>query len=92
MRGTLSVVAVRFVVFRIIPADAGNTISESMNRTPRKDHPRGCGEHNEFVQLNVKGKGSSPRMRGIHGAVCSQSSKLRIIPADAGNTPPLLPV
>ena len=32
---------------RIIPADAGSTISSEHGRLPGRDHPRGCGEHYE---------------------------------------------
>ena len=49
---------------RIIPADAGSTLRSKARRTPRTDHPRGCGEHSHEVGAECLETGSSPRMRG----------------------------
>ena len=45
MRGALYRVAANESWFRIIPADAGSTLSVRALYLPRRDHPRGCGEH-----------------------------------------------
>ena len=53
------------------------------------DHPRGCGEHTlDFWQL-LADRGSSPRMRGTLDWVNRELPAKGIIPADAGNTPPI---
>ena len=72
---------------RIIPADAGSTSLPHRYADCKRDHPRGCGEHNSYgspVEMTV---GSSPRMRGAPGAAPSTMPRPRIIPADAGSTP-----
>ena len=48
----------------IIPAYAGNTISQARRYSKRWDHPRVCGEHRKFIINHDFFKGSSPRMRG----------------------------
>ena len=45
VRGTLSLVVVLRLVWGIIPACAGNTISGRMDFRALRDHPRMCGEH-----------------------------------------------
>ena len=52
--------------FRIIPADAGSTMSGLTEALNSKDHPRGCGEHLFQGISRIRSKGSSPRMRGAH--------------------------
>ena len=51
-----------------------------------RDHPRGCGEHNNLTHDNNKAVGSSPRMRGAHHPADLSDLPARIIPADAGST------
>ena len=86
MRGTLLLVGVLLTETRIIPADAGNTVSMGENFYLHQDHPRGCGEH-QFDALKVEPRmGSSPRMRGTQGRVHTICRYAGIIPADAGNT------
>ena len=89
MRGTLRLPAVGAKQQRIIPAHAGNTPRRPGRPTGRPDHPRACGEHGGghgrlFLQV-----GSSPRMRGTHQAAGYGDQVVRIIPAHAGNTPPV---
>ena len=49
---------------RIILADAGNTRSQCKLLETRRDHPRGCGEHDLIGQELAHQEGSSSRMRG----------------------------
>ena len=73
-------------ILGIIPADAGSTARRATLSFLSKDHPRGCGEHNDLGQMEVFAGGSSPRMRG---ALTGQHIIVfpgRIIPADAGST------
>ena len=55
------------VHMRIIPADAGSTLTTFSAHSYVKDHPRGCGEHvfHSFPFYSLQG--SSPRMRGAPG-------------------------
>ena len=45
MRGTLHMDVPNTSIWRIIPADAGNTSKPCGRRSRVRDHPRGCGEH-----------------------------------------------
>ena len=38
---------------RIIPADAGSTFCLVEHKTTVWDHPRGCGEHNLFIEFGT---------------------------------------
>ena len=73
-------------VMRIIPAHAGQTVSNSSRTSARSDHPRACGA-NKGAGGNLNGRyGSSPRMRGKpHQRVMPPAGR-RIIPAHAGQT------
>ena len=71
---------------RIIPADAGSTTSSYGISNLRKDHPRGCGEHDDIPARLSNGEGSSPRMRGALSSFILPRPVLGIIPADAGST------
>ena len=75
---------------RIIPAHAGNTRNGRRAVISSRDHPRACGEHPSCGRCIVSWTGSSPRMRGTHISVDSQSKISGIIPAHAGNTGPRL--
>ena len=70
----------------IIPADAGSTHQTHHLHEPKRDHPRGCGEHDTASILQTVGEGSSPRMRGAQGGKKSVVYNNGIIPADAGST------
>ena len=48
----------------IIPAYAGSTTDMDDKSSPRKDHPRVCGEHELEAHVMPPQMGSSPRMRG----------------------------
>ena len=73
---------------RIIPADAGNTITNTALSAKNWDHPRGCGEHYGDSPEAEADHGSSPRMRGTPHGRRNTCRKFGIIPADAGNTLP----
>ncbi len=70
----------------IIPADAGSTCPETVPRTWRWDHPRGCGEHPAVLVPDARMVGSSPRMRGALHPLEDVVRDTGIIPADAGST------
>ena len=73
-------------IWGIIPADAGNTVTDGYFAMTGKDHPRGCGEHFSADENNQQALGSSPRMRGTHSLIPVIIRDAGIIPADAGNT------
>ena len=86
MRGTLNDRHEESHYARIIPADAGNTLTRLLEKAHREDHPRGCGEHRLHLIVGHVISGSSPRMRGTHDGKREVVTLPRIIPADAGNT------
>ena len=88
MRGALYGVGDPGVGFRIIPTDAGSTAWRSAGPARPWDHPRGCGEHIGKTYSWSHWAGSSPRMRGAQESALRWASACRIIPADAGSTPP----
>ena len=71
---------------RIIPADAGSTLTVVSIRSASGDHPRRCGEHLISVLYPLQWLGSSPQMRGARGQKRQQGAAPGIIPADAGST------
>ena len=88
MRGARPITAGDTVALGIIPADAGSTTCTATWRPAARDHPRGCGEHNLLSLVAIARTGSSPRMRGAPVNVGRELNRFRIIPADAGSTPP----
>ena len=86
MRGTLHAPCRSCGARGIIPADAGNTRPCQTGHGTQEDHPRGCGEH-LITPREIRCRlGSSPRMRGTRSMSICLSARMRIIPADAGNT------
>ena len=86
VRGTLDVEGLQQDACGIIPACAGNTQTAARCWTTRRDHPRVCGEHYKAKYEELKGEGSSPRVRGTRDCrfqICHDDG---IIPACAGNT------
>ncbi len=85
-RGTHRRVVALAVLWRFIPAGAGNTSSVVRRNLLNSVHPRGRGEHFEASSKIKTIRGSSPRARGT--LECPRSSALwrRFIPAGAGNT------
>ena len=76
------------VKVRIIPAHAGQTglLAQWLER--HSDHPRACGANVSVVWVDLSVCGSSPRMRGKLGGGAGLRTRVRIIPAHAGQTPP----
>ena len=89
MRGTHNVDVHLAGIFGIIPAYAGNTCDDTTLGEVNGDHPRVCGEHRKRRNDCSKVKGSSPRMRGTRVEMVLRQISSGIIPAYAGNTPPL---
>ena len=71
---------------RIIPAHAGQTVSNSSRTSARSDHPRACGANPALSVMTAAPAGSSPRMRGKLGFGFDSFRQRRIIPAHAGQT------
>ena len=71
---------------RIIPADAGSTMTLIPGSTWGTDHPRRCGEHVSQGVERPRVWGSSPQMRGALQRGRARAPMVRIIPADAGST------
>ena len=88
MRGALLRAQLHVDHGRIIPADAGSTVSYPVAYLRIQDHPRGCGEHSGGRTCDGDDGGSSPRMRGAQQPLRRQVLGSGIIPADAGSTPP----
>ena len=86
MRGTLPAGQQTAGINGIIPAYAGNTTNDYDFDTPRRDHPRVCGEHGTTLPAAGCWTGSSPRMRGTLVFLESSYCPVGIIPAYAGNT------
>ena len=68
----------------ITPAHAGKSLFACILRCICRDHPRACGEKFDMLPLEIRQKGSPPRMRG-KDSVCNESAPLvGITPAHAG--------
>ncbi|RYP99501.1 hypothetical protein PG22506_1228 [Bifidobacterium pseudolongum subsp. globosum] len=87
MRGKPSAPFAAQQAVRIIPAHAGQTSWCWRTRRPGSDHPRACGANDAKEPFDVVEDGSSPRMRGKLPWRPRQDSRIRIIPAHAGQTP-----
>ena len=70
---------------RFIPACAGNRTPRPPTTPPAPVHPRVCGEQPLIVVRRSGRFGSSPRVRGTDSPASIAASKLRFIPACAGN-------
>ena len=64
-RGIPAVTAAQNPTFRIIPALAGNTSSQSARAATPSDHPRSRGEYLPVEDVGDSPEGSSPLSRGI---------------------------
>ena len=78
------------VVQGITPAPAGKTYSGKERIKQEKDHPRTCGENFECIRTNGSHKGSPPHLRGKLKSRSLLSVSIRITPAPAGKTLPLM--
>ena len=56
----------QLLVFRIIPAHAGNTMETNILRVSLWAHPRARGKYEFLARLEHASGGSSPHTRGIH--------------------------
>ena len=86
MRGALPPSTTPADPTRIIPADAGSTLSELSVVLAARDHPRRCGEHSDSDTTKLVDSGSSPQMRGARRKPEAGQAAAGIIPADAGST------
>ena len=85
-RGTQSAHADICVFRRFIPVGAGNTSPQLLDLPRYAVYPRWRGEHiaNKLSQLHTVGL--SPLARGTRDTAYSNASRMRFIPAGAGNT------
>ena len=74
------------IVFRFIPARAGNTDARMLSLQSESVHPRTGGEHLAYAESHTDSDGSSPHGRGTHFRGRLGVSVVRFIPARAGNT------
>ena len=74
----------------IIPAGAGEPRKRTRRDDPTWDHPRGCGGADSPTRRSFSVLGSSPRVRGSHGAAWEARQDVGIIPAGAGEPNPIL--
>ena len=70
----------------IIPAGAGLTTGSIFQMRKCRDHPRGCGAHDNLAHFTTCQSGSSPRVRGSPSLSHSPLHPAGIIPAGAGLT------
>ncbi len=77
---------------RFIPACAGNAAAIPTTRPRSSVHPRVCGERSSRAGTKRNMRGSSPRVRGTQAEEPRKESRIRFIPACAGNAsqPPLI--
>ena len=71
---------------RIIPACAGNSVFSRRPTGRTTDHPRVCGELLSRRTTDCRSTGSSPRVRGTLCVPSRSVTRMRIIPACAGNS------
>ena len=86
VRGEVEPGRLDYAASGIIPAGAGRRCCRWCRETPRRDHPRGCGE--KFCGCSSKRNrpGSSPRVRGEVGTIPPRRPAGGIIPAGAGRS------
>ena len=71
---------------RITPACAGRSNFFYDGKSCMEDHPRVCGEKGMVIFLEMKRKGSPPRVRGEARALAGDHTGWRITPACAGRS------
>ena len=86
MRGKPPLTETSPVQLRIIPAHAGQTLPYFARGMVYADHPRACGANAIMASSESSHVGSSPRMRGKLDDLRDMLSRVRIIPAHAGQT------
>ena len=88
MRGAREALKRRARRSGIIPAYAGSTWRGRLARRRTRDHPRVCGEHDQWGSLTEHRMGSSPRMRGAQGQKTGGGSRPGSSPRMRGAPPP----
>ena len=86
VRGTVSRQGDLNTPHRFIPACAGNRLNVSSRSLKGPVHPRVCGEQPAFIVGSSNTIGSSPRVRGTVQIPDCLRTRLRFIPACAGNS------
>ncbi len=74
------------IIWRFIPAGAGNTSGRRPPMAFMTVHPRRRGEHGVSSISSSHPNGSSPQARGTHLRAEIREYANRFIPAGAGNT------
>ena len=85
VRGTSELPSPFFLIFRFIPACAGNICLRNQPPESKAVHPRVCGEHTPQIGCQTLTSGSSPRVRGTYYDNNRYRFRWRFIPACAGN-------
>ena len=85
-RGTLACPSPCIPCRRFIPAGAGNTTVKGCSSSANTVHPRWRGEHRRPSRKPSRLAGSSPLARGTPRRNSRPDSRIRFIPAGAGNT------
>ena len=86
VRGKHGTIKETEVKSRITPACAGKTEGGSFSSSPKKDHPRVCGENEGRHACQVFWIGSPPRVRGKRFSCSCSLFAVGITPACAGKT------
>ena len=86
VRGTAFCASVNFMIFRFIPACAGNRRRFERRQRISPVHPRVCGEQANHPGQLGQVYGSSPRVRGTDPTQRQHKRSNRFIPACAGNS------
>ena len=86
MRGRRSVWRRKTGAGGLIPAGAGQTSRATCPISYLSAHPRGCGADCGYSVRKRLRRGSSPRVRGRHGATHRARAGVGLIPAGAGQT------
>ena len=89
VRGSHGVLEDAGVLPRFIPARAGEPRSRPRSASTCGVHPRACGGASASAQASALRRGSSPRVRGSRELSVCCPSRVRFIPARAGE--PLVP-
>ena len=86
MRGKVSVFSLPPTTFGITPAYAGKSCPFLRRTSPRRDHPRVCGEKLANSGASIYNAGSPPRMRGKVITYQLTPERSGITPAYAGKS------
>ena len=70
----------------ITPARAGKRDQQNRQQSAGRDHPRACGEKDEFGVVKPRLRGSPPRVRGKGSASAPSAPLPGITPARAGKS------